>query len=405
MIKYILSVANEIIDGKLGYQDFMRKLTDLEDYSNEEKQSIKFLVNGLLNRYYRYFYSITANEETDLSKEDVLAVALYSYIVEKNINAISYEDILKTLPVQKQVSLEEKFPNSSFPIRIPSSFHVENPALAYASRFSLPLFLIEQLLKDVGNKNIVQFLAKKPLDNYGLINEAKVSSSDFLTKHPQFVGGTSQNEFIYKGKDYIKKTKAYTDNEIIIAPRSYFEIARLIESLTPASVLFMQFEDTSLLLLLALKFPTLPIHYWAKESKSKYILQHLIRKFNLANVTFVTNIVATYDLVVTTLSSSKINGNIRHRDFYFRLNPLLEDYASRAGVELNSVKDYVNESGKLIFLTATALRAETHYQALSFIRDDPEFILKREKQYFHFHEQQETIYFALLSKGEDANES
>lgn len=405
MIKYILSAASEIIDGKIGYQDFMRNLTALEDYSSEEKQSIKILTNGLLNRYYRYFYSLTANEETDLSRDEVLALALYSYRVEKSISGFTYEDILKTLPAEKQVSLEEKYPESSFPIRIPTSFHSDAPALAYASRFSLPLFLVEQLLKDVGNKNIVQFLAKKPLDNYGLINEARIAPTDFFTTYTQFVRGEGANEFIYNGKDYIKKTKPYNDNEIIIAPQGYFEIAHLVESLDPSVVLFMQFEDTSLLLLLALKFPTLPIHYWAKEPKSKYILQHLIKKFNLENVTFVNNIVTTYDLVISTLSSSKINGNIRHRDFYFRLNPELEEYAKEATLELNSVKDYVNEKGNLIMLTATALRAETHYQALSFIRDNPEFILKREKQYFHFHDRHETLYYALFTKGEDEKES
>ncbi len=405
MIKYILSVASEIIDGKLGYQDFTRNLTALEDYSSEEKQAIKVLTNGLLNRYYRYFYSLTSNEASDLNQADVLALALYSYIIEKNIPGFTYEDILKTLPGEKQVVLEEKYPQSSFPIRIPTAFHSEQPALAYASRFSLPLFLVEQLLKDVGNKNIVQFLAKKPLDNYGLINEGKISPEEFFTNYTQFVRGEGNNEFIYNGKDYIKKTKAYNDNEIIIASQSYFEVAALVASLNPASLLFMQFEETSLLLLLALKFPTLPIHYWAKESKSKYILQHLIRKFNLQNVTFVSNIITTYDLVITTLSSSKINSNVRHRDFYFRLNPLLEEYAKEAALELNSVKDYVNEKGALVFLTVTALRAETHYQALSFIRDNSEFILKREKQYFHFHERHETIYYALFAKGEDEKES
>ena len=73
-------------------------------------------------------------------------------------------------------------------------------------------------------------------------------------------------------------------------------------------------------------------------------------------------------------------------------------YAVAASAELRNVQDYVNDNGHLIFLTATALRSETHYQALTFIRDNPAFSLTREKQYFHFNDLHETIYYALLAK-------
>lgn len=398
MIKYILATTKQIMEGTLPYQTFTKEL-GVSSFNDGERLSIRQLVNALLNRYYRYYYSLTQNETTSLTTEDVLALALYSFNVEKNVSTFTYDEILATLPVERQVKLETDYPAHSFPIKIPAGIHKEDLALSFAARFSLPLFVVEQLLKDIGKKNILRFLSKRPSENCGLINHNLIEPAAFFAKYPSFKVGKREDSFTYEGKDYIKKTTAYIDNEVILTTQSLLDVAELVGELAPKSMLFMQYEDTSLLLLLALLFPELEIHYSAVEPKSRFILQHLSRKFGLKNVHYMSNITTTYDLVLTTLSGSNLNGNIRHRDFYFRLAPNLEEYATNAASELVGVKDYVNETGSLIFLSATALRSETHYQALSFIRDYPEFTLEREKQYFHFNEQQETIYYALFKKG------
>lgn len=399
MIKHILETSKQIMDGTLLYQNFTKELNSSSEFSTEEKHKIRLLVNALLNRYFRYYYSLTGGEETSLTTDEILALALYSYNVEKNIVELTYDEVLKTLPVDVQVRLEEDYPAEVFPIRIPQHFHHENLELSYATRFSVPLYVVEQLIKDIGKKNILRFLAKRPDENSGLINEKLIAADAFFTKYSSFKSGEQPKSFIYGGKEYIKKTTAYANNEIVLTTQSLFDIANLIGELNVQSMLFVQYEDTSLLLLLALMYPELKINYSASEPKSKFILQHLIRKFALMNVTYVNNITQTYDLVLTTLSSSGFNGNIRHRDFYFRLDNDLDTYAVQAQQQLIDVKDYVNEAGTLIFLSATALRSETHYQALTFIRDNPEFLLEREKQYFHFNDFHETIYYALFKKG------
>ncbi len=398
MIKYTLDAAKHIMDGTLPYQVFTKDLNTNEELTTDERQIVRVFVNGLLYRYYRYLYSLTAGQDTNLTTEEVLALALYSFNVEKNITTLAYEDVLKELPAEQQVALESAYPQDTFPIRIPQNFHSEDLVLSFASRFSVPLYIVEQLIKDIGKKNILRFLSKRPSEKSGLINEKIINPADFFTKYPQFKQGAKPNMFIYDGKEYIKKTPAYVNNEIILTTQSLLDVAYLIGELNVKKILFVQNEDTSLFLLLALLFPEVEINYSAKEQKSRFILQHLTRKFALTNVHYVTSITATYDLVVTSLTSSNFNGNIRHRDFYFRVNEDLETYAAAASEELRNVQDYVNDNGHLIFLTATALRSETHYQALTFIRDNPAFSLTREKQYFHFNDLHETIYYALLAK-------
>lgn len=402
MIKHILETTEKIMEGLLPYQTFAKELEANEDYDQNEKNVVRNLVNSMLNRYYRYFYSLTENKETDLTTKEVLAISLFSFNVEKNITKLSYEELLSALPADSQLKIEERYPEKDFPIRIPQSFHTENLALSFATRFSAPLYLVEQLIADIGKKNILKFLSTRPQESCGLINTNKVSSLVFFSKHKDFSPLEKEGQFTYTGKEFIKKTKAYTDNEIVLTTQSMLDIAALVDGSKPKSLLFVQYEDTSLILLLALLYPEVTIHYTADEQKSKFILQHLIRKFNLSNVTYVTAIAQTYDLVITTLSSTKINGNIRHRDFYFRLPLDLNEVTLKAREELNSVKDYVNDGQNLVFVTNTALRSETHYQALTFIRDNPEFKLEKEKQYFHFIPFHETVYFALFKKG--ANE-
>ena len=69
------------------------------------------------------------------------------------------------------------------------------------------------------------------------------------------------------------------------------------------------------------------------------ILQHLIKKFNLKNVGYVNSIAQTYDLVLATLAGSNVNGRLRHRDFYFRLDPNLDVYKDKAREQLLGLKE------------------------------------------------------------------
>lgn len=399
MIKHIIDTTQKIMEGSLPYQAFTKELSQTTDYKEDEKQIIRTLVNGLLNRYYRYFYSLTAGIETKLTTLEILALSLYSFNLEKNVMKMSYEEFVSALPTDVQIKLERDYPPTSFPIKIPAFDRTEQLALSYAARFSAPLSLIEQLINDIGKKNILKFLSKRPQELTGLVNESLVTSEAFFAAAKDFIKGDKPNQFIYQGSDFIKKTTIYGENKIILASQSLLDIADVICDLNPKTMLFVQHEDTSLILLLSLLYPAMSIHFTANDPKSKFIIQHLIRKFNLKNVAYITNIAQTYDFVFTTLSNSNVNGNIRHRDFYFRLPAQLGAFADTAKGELNAVKDYVNQEGCLVFTVTTALRAETHYQALSFIHENPEFILEREKQFYHFNELHETVYYALFKKG------
>ena len=403
MIKHIIDTTQKIMEGSLPYQVFTKELSQTTDYKEDEKQVIRTLVNGLLNRYFRYYYSLTGAEGVTLSRVEVLALSLFSFNIEKNVMKMSYEDLVTALPTDVQIKLERDYPPTSFPIKIPGFDRTEDLALSYAARFSVPLYLIEQLINDVGKKNILKFLSKRPQDLTGLINESLIASEQFYTENKDFVKADKANQFIYQGADFIKKTTVYGDNKIILSSQSLLDIADVIRDINPKSMLFVQHEDTSLILLISILYPQIAIHYTAADAKSKFILQHLVRKFDLKNVTYINHIAQTYELVMTTLSNSNVNGNIRHRDFYFRLPEDLSIFAEKSKNELSAIKDYVNEKGSLIFTVTTALRAETHYQALSFIHENPEFILEREKQFYHFNELHETVYYALFKKGSNDN--
>ena len=405
MIKHILDTTEKIIDGSLPYQQFSKDLKQDNSYSQSEKHQFRTLVNALLNRYFRYLYSLTEGEETTLTQFEVLALSLFSFNREKKVVPLSYEEFLAALPTDIQVKFEQEYPDESFPIRIPKHFHSENPALSLAARFSVPLALTKQLIADIGRKNLLKFLTNRYRETYGLINQNVISDEDFFANMPLFIRGLKPGEYEYKGKEYIKKTSAYNNNEIVIASQTLLDVVDIIESKKPKNLLFVQHEDTSLMLVLALKYPEIQIHFYKDDNRSKYIVRHLVRKFSLENVTYVDKITQTYDFVLTTLQSSNINGDIRHRDFYFRLPDNLQFFAAKGREELEELKDYVNEDGHLMFITTTVLRFETHLQAVGFLRDYPEFELILEKQHFHFTPNNETLYYALLKKGAHVEEA
>ncbi|OQC11398.1 MAG: hypothetical protein BWX74_00203 [Tenericutes bacterium ADurb.Bin087] len=405
MIKHILNTTEKIIDGSLAYQQFSKDLKQDTTYSQAEKHQIRTLVNALLNRYFRYLYSLTEGEESTLKCDELLALGLFSFNREKKVMPLSYEDFLAALPTETQVKFEEEYPDSSFPIKIPKHFHSENQALSLAARFSIPLPVVEQLLSDIGRKNLLKFLTNRYRETYGLINHAVISDDEFFAKMQLFTRGFKPGEFEYKGKDYIKKTPAYNNNEIVIASQTLLDVVDIIEGTKPKTLLFVQHEDTSLMLVLALKYPEIQIHFYKDDNRSRYIVRHLVRKFALENVTYIDKITQTYDFVLTTLQSSNINGDIRHRDFYFRLPENLQFFAAKGREELDDLKDYVADDGYLMFITTTVLRFETHLQAVAFVRDYPEFELKLEKQHFHFTPNNETLYFALLKKGVHVEEA
>lgn len=405
MVKHILELTEQIIVGSLAYQDFGKNLKQDNQYDQADKHHIRMLVNGLLNRYYRYFYSLTRGEETTLTRFEVLALSLFSFNREKKIMPLTYKDFLSALPEDTQTKFKEEYPEESFPIRIPKELHNENPALSVAARFSMPLPLVKQMLSDIGRKNFLKFMTNRYKDTYGLVNHDVISDDDFFNNRPLFVPSSVPGEFEYRGKEFIKKSAPYNDHEIVTVSKSLLEVIDVIESKKPTELLLVQHEDTSLMLALALRYPEIKIDFYKSDSRSRYIVRHLVRKFNLTNVHYIERVTKNYDFVVSSLPSSNINGDIRHRDFYFRFPENLQFYAAKAREELDELKNYVSDEGHLMFLTTTVLRFETHLQAIGFVRDYPEFELILEKQHFHFAPHSETLYYALLKKGAHVEET
>lgn len=398
MVNKIIQTAHELIKQKITYLTFQDNLKKDESFNSDEKKKIRFFVNQILARYYRHLYILDFYFDPFLNEKTIITLTLYAVEEKYKELGLSYVDVLGYLNPSDQMRVEEFLKPHYFPLRIPEEIISKDKNLSLAIRFSVPIHLIELLQKDIGKKNVINFLAKFYRDNEGVVNLKDEEVDEFFTANKDFVMGITANTFVYEGASKIKDTPQYKDGKVIIASRSLQEISDEISRLPIKKILFHQFEESVLILLLALKLKDRELTYFTNKPKSRFVMQHLVDKFSLKNVKIVQKITQTYDLVVTTITSSNINGDLKHRDFYIRLPEDLSEFTARAKEEISGELNYVNEQGYYMFITKTVVRQETHYQTLNLLNVQSNLALLKEKQFFHFNDGHESLYYALFKK-------
>ena len=395
---------HEIVKNNLSFQDYARALKNDSSYTDEEKRKIRMLVNQVINFYFRYEHIINYEEVEPFSLRAVILLATYSVNKRRNFLSFSYEEMLG-LALEEQEKIAAKYPEQSFPLRIPETMSRENPDLNVATRFSVPLFLVEKLREDIGKKNIIKFFANRYEERYGIVNEKIKHVETFYAEHPEFDYDPINETFYYKERNYLKDTVPYREGEIIVSSHSVLDMYDRIILLNPVKVLFNLYDGTNLLLLFAFLNPDLEIVANVPSLKARRILEHLIKKFELTNVRTKAPHEEKFDLVVSCLSNSMLNGNVRYRDLYLTLPEDFGKFSEKAKKELYASVKNVSDTGHLLMITNTIIRDETHYQILNFLKDYNDFTLVREKQHFHFNKGHESLYYALLAKKEIIEES
>lgn len=392
-----LNSLHEIVKNNLSFQDYARQLKNDSSYTDEEKRKIRMLVNQVINFYFRYQYIVNYGEEEPFTLRSVVLIAMYSVNRRRNFVEFSYESML-ALALDEEARIAEKFAEQYFPLRIPENMSREDQMLGIATRFSVPLSLVNRLREDIGRRNIIKFFANRYEERYGIVNEKLRDVADFYEEFTDFEYDPVNETFYFKERGFLKDTTPYKDGLIIVSSHSVLDMYDRIILLNPKKVLFNLHDGTNLLLLFAFLNPDLEIVANVPSLKARRILEHLIRKFELKNIRTKAPGNEQFDLVVVSLSNSMLNGNVRYRDLYLTLPEDFSQYSERAAKELNQSVANVREEGHLLLITNTVIREETHYQVLNFLKAHEDFVLEREKQHFHFNKGHESVYYALVKK-------
>ncbi len=399
-----LRSLHEIISGNVSFQQYTRILKNDANYDEDEKRQIRMLVNQVINFYFRYENIVNYGEEEPFSLRSIILLALYSTNIRRGFVAFSYEEMLK-MAGEDEARISAKYSSEDFPLRIPETLSKENFELSLATRFSVPLFLIEKLRDDIGRRNIVRFFTKRYEERYGIVNEKIKDVEKFYEKYPEFTYDAINETFIYSARGYLKDTAAYKNGEVIVSSYSVLDMYDRIIALNPKTVLFNLYDNSNLLLLFAFLNPDINVVANIPSLKARRILEHLTKKFELTNIRVRQAHEEQFDLVVVCLTNSNINGNVRHRDLYLKLQDDFAKSVDKANKELALSASNVNVNGHLLMMTNTVIRDETHYQALNFLKAHEDFNLLREKQHFHFNDGHESLYYALFTKVESIEPS
>ena len=277
-------------------------------------------------------------------------------------------------------------------------------------RYNTPLSVIKMWNKQFGQATTSRILKanSKPAASLLRINNSLISDDDFFNQYPEFERNEVAGIAVYNGEGKFKNHPANEKQLAFPLPMAYKEMldegdADLLRGLA----IYSEYPNDILYELVARFENVSGIDYICGNYSSFINTKNSLNKLDKKGVNVyeagVSSIVTCVSKPVHTFivmpDSSRFNLLQILPDYFLRFDiAKLDELIANQGKALKEASLQVEDGGYLLYIVDTISKKESTGIVNEFLKDNQEFILVRDKQYFPYKKYGSSYYFAVLKK-------
>ena len=278
-------------------------------------------------------------------------------------------------------------------------------------RYNTPLSVIKMWNKQFGQVTTSRILKanSKPSPTVLRINNVKISDDDFFAQYPDFEKTDIPGIALYKGEGKFKNSPAFERQLAYVLTPAFKEMLDDGDvDLLRGFAVYSEYSN-DLLVELGARFENINNVEYVAGSYSAFInAKNGLAKANISGVNVyeagVSSIITCISKPVHTFlvmpDSSRLNLLQVLPDYFLRFDiEKLDELIANQGKALQEASAQVEDGGYLLYLVDTISRKETMGLIAEFLKNNENFSLVRDKQYFPYKKYGGSYYFAVLKKG------
>ena len=278
-------------------------------------------------------------------------------------------------------------------------------------RYNTPVSVIKMWNKQFGSLTTSRILKanSKPSPVVLRINNVKISDDDFFAQFPEFEAGDVKGIALYKGEGKFKNSQVYEKQLGYPLTPAFKEMLDEGDvDLLRGFAVYAEYPN-DLLVELSSRFENINNVEFVAGSYSAFInTKNALAKSNISGVNVyeagVSSIITCISKPVHTFlvmpESSRLNLLQVLPDYFIRFDiEKLDELIANQSKALQEASAQVEDGGYLLYLVDTISRKETMGLINEFLRNNENFSLVRDKQYFPYKKYGGSYYFAVLKKG------
>jgi len=409
-----VSILNKIIYEKIPFSLALKQAFKKDDTDKENKVAISALV-GCALRHYLVMEAIIKNAYPEIESDGFLAILV----------------VLSDVLFIKKTSLEECYAFASSFLKendkpivdfiapyledkklVPDN--IEVGSLEFLSyRYNIPLPVIRMWNKHYGHITLSKMLKSlsKPAPVVVRINNLRISDDDLFSTYPDFEKCDVAGVSIYRGKEKIKFHEAYTRHLVEQLPLAYKDLIDEGDvDLLRGLAIYSEYANDILLELLSRNETLNNVEFIAGNYSAYNSTKNTLNRLSIRGVNLYE---ANAQGIITCLSKPVHSFIVMPDSSRFNLFQILPDYFLRFEMEnldnlisnqslaLKEASQQIEDGGYLMYLVDTISKKESISVINQFLKENPNFTLVREKQYFPFKKYGGSYFIAVMKKGQN----
>ena len=278
-------------------------------------------------------------------------------------------------------------------------------------RYNTPLSVIKMWNKQFGQVTTSRILKanSKPSPVVLRVNNVRISDEDFFNQYPDFESTDIPGIALYKGEGKFKNTEVFEKQLANVLTPAFKEALDDGDvDLLRGFAVYAEYPN-DLFVELSSRFNNINNVDFVAGSYSAFInTKNALAKSNINGVNVyeagVSSIITCISKPVHTFlvmpESSRLNLLQVLPDYFLRFDiEKLDELIANQGKALQEASSQVEDGGYLLYLVDTISRKETMGLIADFLKNNENFSLVRDKQYFPYKKYGGSYYFAVLKKG------
>ena len=278
-------------------------------------------------------------------------------------------------------------------------------------RYNTPLSVIKMWNKQFGQVTTSRILKanSKPSPVVLRVNNVRISDEDFFNQYPDFESTDIPGIALYKGEGKFKNTEVFEKQLAYVLTPAFKEALDDGDvDLLRGFAVYAEYPN-DLFVELSSRFNNINNVDFVAGSYSAFInTKNALAKSNINGVNVyeagVSSIITCISKPVHTFlvmpESSRLNLLQVLPDYFLRFDiEKLDELIANQGKALQEASSQVEDGGYLLYLVDTISRKETMGLIADFLKNNENFSLVRDEQYFPYKKYGGSYYFAVLKKG------
>ena len=406
-------ILQKIILEKIPFSLALKQTFKNGNVSKEDRSAISAVV-GCSLRHYIVMERIIKDAYPELESEGLLAliVAISNALFIKRISQEECNAFAQSFLKEE----DEPFTKFLAPYLdgkklVPEEIEIGSfDFLSY--RYNTPLPVIKMWNKQFGQITTSRILRSnnKPGPIVLRINNVKISDEDFFSQFPEFESCDIPGVALYKGEGKMAKNSPVFEKQLaaVLTPAYKEMLDDGDVDLLRGLAVYAEYPN-DLLIELSSRFENINNVEFVAGTYSAFInTKNSLNRYGIKGIniyeagvsSIITCITKPVHSFLVMPDSSRLNLLQVLPDYFLRFDiEKLDALIANQGKALNEASAQVEDGGYLLYLVDTISKKETSGIINEFVKEHPDFVLVRDKQYFPYKKYGGSYYFAVLKKG------